>query len=517
MRPELGFIFGLAACLAAAVGCGTTQIADGNPRVDKGDAVWQPKESDKAIEDSTRVIELSPDDYRGYYARGVVLSGRKEYDNALKDLDKAIELNPDYDQAYQDRGLVRFDKTDFDGAIADWEQAIRLNPSFEKELRPEIDRARQARVEKTDAENFKTITDFYRKKFPKTSFRNLAVGARFTDGGPANKTGYHIFVPREIEQVYLYPYAEGFLRKQLAGDDPLGKMIADNLLQLKKGVLFSQPGATESHDGAPEIECVDYVTPFKYYLLEHPVEQSIPGLKELLNDKDKDVRAAAESALKTLGVPEKEIAEAKEESDKIDINKASELIIAHIFKGNPRMNPAARFAFIESTTPEIFEEMGFQVFVITSEVRYGWSYIIYRKRVFDFLDGIRSMCAADIDGNGQPEMIFTVSGGSGIHASTVGICYKDGASIRKSTASFYYSSPQGDDLFARKQDQQTVAIEIRRPSGESAYGGDFIAELGQVRIENKAGVLTCALKENPNLPGEIKKYIHKTQPAKEGK
>ena len=171
----------------------------------------------------------------------------------------------------------------------------------------------QTDKDKTEAKNFKAIADFYRKKFPNTSFQNSKVGAGFTDGGPKEKTKYHIFVPNEIEQLYLHPYSDGFLREQLTGADPLEKTIADNLLQLQKGVLYTRSGATESYDGAHEIECTDYVTHYKYYLLDHPRKELIPVIKELLKDKDKWVRNRAEWALKDLGVPGNEIQKAKEQ------------------------------------------------------------------------------------------------------------------------------------------------------------------------------------------------------------
>lgn len=170
----------------------------------------------------------------------------------------------------------------------------------------------QIKLEKANAQNFNAIADFYRKAFPNTVFHNIRIGAGFTDGGPRDKTNYHIFVPKDIEQLYLYPYSEDFLRKQVTSADPLKKMIADNLLQLKRGVLSTRPGATESYNNCPEIECIDYATPYKYYLLDHPRPELIPVIKELLNDPDQKVSDQAEQVLKTLGLPEAEIKEAKE-------------------------------------------------------------------------------------------------------------------------------------------------------------------------------------------------------------
>lgn len=180
------------------------------------------------------------------------------------------------------------------------EQALRSLGVPESEIE-------QIKTEQANIRNFADIADFYRKAFPDTSFFNLRIGAGFTDGGPRDKTAYHIFIPKDIERLYLYPYSEDFLRQQSASADPLRKMIADNLLQLKRGILSTRPGATESYNNGPEIECIDYSTPYKYYLLDHPRTEGIPVLKELLADPDKKVRDQAEQALKALGVPEEEL------------------------------------------------------------------------------------------------------------------------------------------------------------------------------------------------------------------
>jgi tetratricopeptide (TPR) repeat protein len=51
-------------------------------------------------------------------------------EEALKDFDKAIELDPLFDQPYYYRGNIKYSATDYQGALADYSKAIEVNPGF---------------------------------------------------------------------------------------------------------------------------------------------------------------------------------------------------------------------------------------------------------------------------------------------------------------------------------------------------------------------------------------------------
>src|SRR5271166_2035949 len=68
-------------------------------------------------------IELKPD-AEAYYNRGNVKQAKGDSDGAITDYSKAIELKPDFAEPYYNRGVAKQAKGDFDGAIADYSKAI---------------------------------------------------------------------------------------------------------------------------------------------------------------------------------------------------------------------------------------------------------------------------------------------------------------------------------------------------------------------------------------------------------
>jgi len=95
----------------------------------RGNAWSDKKEYDKAIEDYNKAIELNPEDPAAYHNRGYAWSDKKEYDKAIEDYSKAIELSPEYAyDCYNNRGNAWSDKKEYDKAIEDYNKAIELNP-----------------------------------------------------------------------------------------------------------------------------------------------------------------------------------------------------------------------------------------------------------------------------------------------------------------------------------------------------------------------------------------------------
>ena len=98
-------------------------INRGNAKDDKGD-------SEGAIVDYTRAIELNPKYAAAYYNLAYTKQAKGDIDGAIADYTRAIELNPKDAVAYNDRGVTRQQKYDFHGAIADFDHAIKLNPKY---------------------------------------------------------------------------------------------------------------------------------------------------------------------------------------------------------------------------------------------------------------------------------------------------------------------------------------------------------------------------------------------------
>jgi nicotinamidase-related amidase len=107
---------------------------------------------------------------------------------------------------------------------------------------------------KCDAEVFESIVDHWQKSFPNNTFEGARI--HFFDGG-GNRL--HISVPVPIEGSYQHPFARNFLVKCLQAKDNLRRAVAQDLLDLKRPLLFKRSGSTLSYDGVNYIECVEYV------------------------------------------------------------------------------------------------------------------------------------------------------------------------------------------------------------------------------------------------------------------
>jgi hypothetical protein len=90
---------------------------------------------DRVIDDSTKAIQIDPNNAAAYHSRGFAYFNKGEYDRAIADYTKAIQIDPKNAVTYNNRGAAYSSKGDFDSAITDLNQAIRLNPDFENPYR----------------------------------------------------------------------------------------------------------------------------------------------------------------------------------------------------------------------------------------------------------------------------------------------------------------------------------------------------------------------------------------------
>jgi len=84
---------------------------------------------DKAIQDYSSVINLSPNDASAYLNRALVYRD-KQPDLAIQDYTSAIRLNSSDTPAYISRGAVYVDLKQFNMAIQDYSSAINLAPNY---------------------------------------------------------------------------------------------------------------------------------------------------------------------------------------------------------------------------------------------------------------------------------------------------------------------------------------------------------------------------------------------------
>lgn len=83
----------------------------------------------KAIDDLTKAIAISPGAWHLYKERGQIYSILKKNDLAIADLTRANSLKPDEDLIYQRRGDCYMACGNYKKAIADYSAAIKLKPS----------------------------------------------------------------------------------------------------------------------------------------------------------------------------------------------------------------------------------------------------------------------------------------------------------------------------------------------------------------------------------------------------
>lgn len=83
----------------------------------------------EAFSDAETLIKLDPNNYRGYYTKGVVHTRRNEYQNAYDNLSKAIEYNAKLDAALNMRGSILVNGfQSYAQALVDFNKAIALSP-----------------------------------------------------------------------------------------------------------------------------------------------------------------------------------------------------------------------------------------------------------------------------------------------------------------------------------------------------------------------------------------------------
>ncbi len=97
---------------------------------DRGIALIDKEEYDKAIEAFNEAIRLEPGYAAAYKGRGNAWAKKGKYDKAIQDFSEAIRLNPQYAQAYNNRGLAWAHKKEYNRAILDYNEAIRFNPNY---------------------------------------------------------------------------------------------------------------------------------------------------------------------------------------------------------------------------------------------------------------------------------------------------------------------------------------------------------------------------------------------------
>ncbi len=94
----------------------------------RGNVYREIGDTEAALEDYTRVLELQPTAY-WFNRRGLVYEEQKQFEQAVLDYTRALELDPGWAVAYNNRGFARMNLKQWENAKKDLETSIRLDPS----------------------------------------------------------------------------------------------------------------------------------------------------------------------------------------------------------------------------------------------------------------------------------------------------------------------------------------------------------------------------------------------------
>jgi len=97
---------------------------------DRGNAYFDWRDYDKAIDDYSRAVELDPSYASAFFNRARALKSLRDDDAAIADYTRAIQVNRQYSAAFNNRGIIYAGKKEYERAIKDFDEAIRIKPNY---------------------------------------------------------------------------------------------------------------------------------------------------------------------------------------------------------------------------------------------------------------------------------------------------------------------------------------------------------------------------------------------------
>ena len=101
----------------------------------RGSFYYSMDETEKALSDYNRAIEINPEYESVYNNRGLLYADLNEYEKALCDYGKSIKLKPNYEFTYYNRGLLYSRMGNIEMALGDYNKAIEILPDSRKAYR----------------------------------------------------------------------------------------------------------------------------------------------------------------------------------------------------------------------------------------------------------------------------------------------------------------------------------------------------------------------------------------------
>ena len=86
-------------------------------------------QTEQALADYTRLLELAPDYAGAHYQRGLIYYYQGDFEQALEDFNRELERDPDFPDAYFNRAYIYSTQGRIEESLADYTRAIELNPN----------------------------------------------------------------------------------------------------------------------------------------------------------------------------------------------------------------------------------------------------------------------------------------------------------------------------------------------------------------------------------------------------
>ena len=120
-------ISALAVIVISILCCNVYSASVAEDSLKKGLEYSKQGDSDKAIEELSKAIELTPASADAYYSRALSYYKKGKLKESISDFNKVIELTPASIDAYYNRGLAFYKMGSFDESIADYNKVLEIN------------------------------------------------------------------------------------------------------------------------------------------------------------------------------------------------------------------------------------------------------------------------------------------------------------------------------------------------------------------------------------------------------
>jgi tetratricopeptide (TPR) repeat protein len=108
---------------ALSLNAGTNEF---NIYLNRGISYLEVEETDAALKDLNKAIELGPSNASAYHSRGRIYYASKQYAEAVKDFSRSVEINPNNDAAYYNLGMTYFRLEDTKNACENFHKSCSL-------------------------------------------------------------------------------------------------------------------------------------------------------------------------------------------------------------------------------------------------------------------------------------------------------------------------------------------------------------------------------------------------------